>query len=204
MIRGSRSQITSWITLIAIGLPTRLLAEGSAWAPPLQSQCEIEANAFFAKHPDPGKMMENGFFPFWGSSPAKAPPPYRDAASGIVLSVDVDGRRVTAFDSDGKLLWVRDPFVDNDMCPYRSAHPYIFWIGAPGGDFGRHYLEPFTPTPDEIENPKIVKELNTEIEHGRKVERPNENDRFVGINFNSSQMGYMNIRNGVFYFMGQN
>jgi hypothetical protein len=89
------------------------------------------------------------------------------------------------------------------MCPYRTFHPFIYWIGAPGGDYGRHYLSKFTPTPDAVTNPRIIKELAVEISHGRKSIAPLPGSRFIGLAFNNSQVGYVNIANGDFYFMGQ-
>jgi hypothetical protein len=50
----------------------------------------------------------------------------------------------------------------------------------------------------------FVEELYKELAHGRKIERPEFTDRFILLNFNSSQYGYLDIRSGDFYEMGQN
>jgi hypothetical protein len=42
---------------------------------------------------------------------------------------DSGGRLVTATDLDGKILWQRDPFVENRMAPYRNEFPRITSIG---------------------------------------------------------------------------
>jgi len=193
-------------TIFVVGVATVTTPSVAAsTAPAHQSDCEIKANRFKAKHPhiEPFDFMKLGFFYFGEAVPPSPPQAYRDAETGIVLYVETDGRHIAAIGANGKLLWVRDPFVDRNMCPYRSAHPYIAWIGASGGDFGRHYLGPFEPTPDAIANARIVRELNSEIAHNRAIEPPRDADRFIGLSFNSSQFGYVNIRNGDFYEMGQ-
>jgi hypothetical protein len=173
--------------------------------PTQQSKCEIQANKYKALHPhtDPFHFQKFGIDFFGGTIPPDPPSAYRDPESGITFYVESDGRHLAAIDANGKLLWVRDPFFDSNMCPYRSAHPYIDWIGPPGGSFGRHYLGPFKPTPDAKVNTWIVKEIDNEIMRGRKAEHQKSDDRFIGLSFNSSQFGYVNIRTGDFYDMGQ-
>lgn len=168
-----------------------------------QSECEVAANAYAAKHPH-DDFMTSRFFPFWGNPPPGPPLTYLDAESGISFHVDSDGRHVTAIDKAGNQLWKRNPFVEENMCPYRSSHPFISWIGPPGAGFGFRSLSPHTPTPDAEINPKIVTELNREIDRGRKDKRPRDHSRFLGLTFNSSQKGFLNIQNGDFYSMGQN
>jgi len=170
--------------------------------PAQQSKCEIRANRFVTENPhaDP---MSSGFMIFGSAPPPSPPSTYRDPVSGVTFNVASDGRHLSATDSHGTQLWLRNPFVDTDMCPYRSAHPYIYWIGAPGGTFGRHYLGPFNPTPDKIANEQIMKALGSEAVRGRKVRFPEEGARFIGLSFNSSQFGYVDIANGDFYEMGQ-
>jgi hypothetical protein len=173
-----------------------------------QSDCEIRANRFKAVHPhtDPLDFMKSGFFYFGSTLPPHPPPPYRDPQSGITFHVGGDGRRITAVDAQARLLWVRDPFVDRNMCPYRDAHPSIVWIGAPGGDFGWRHIGPFKPTPDGQADLMIVKALMREMAPGytRAMGYPRPGDRFIGVTFTSSQHGYVNIRNGDYYDMGQN
>jgi len=54
---------------------------------------------------------------------------YRDAHSGTAYYVESDGRHVAAISKDGKLLWVRDPFKDAHLEPYRTENPQIISIG---------------------------------------------------------------------------
>ncbi|HEY8947564.1 MAG TPA: hypothetical protein VIM56_01630 [Rhizomicrobium sp.] len=195
--------IVAITSLTAFGFLSSAMAD--SLVPAQQSKCEIAANKFAAQHPhvDPFDYLKAGFFPFGGTPPPNPPTSYRDPESGIVFRVESDARRITAIDKSGGILWVRNPFVDSDMCPYRSAHPFIYWIGAPGGDFGRHYLSVFTPTPDVIANKRIVEELASESQRNQKIKKPPEGAQFIGVSFNSSQVGYMNIANGDFYVGGQ-
>jgi len=47
----------------------------------------------------------------------------------VKICSDSGGRLVTATDLNGKVLWQRDPFVENKMKPYRNDFPRITWIG---------------------------------------------------------------------------
>lgn len=174
--------------------------------PVQQSKCEVAANEAMARHPhsDPMQFMAMGFFYFGKAVPPAPPSVYHDAESGITFYVESDGRHVTAIDASGKIVWTRNPFVDANMCPYRSAHPYISWLGAPGGGFGWHYVDTFTPLPDAKANAGIIKQIRDAIAAGVKFSPVDDNARFVGIAFNSSQFGYLNIENGDFIPMGQN
>lgn len=54
---------------------------------------------------------------------------YKDATTGIIFYVESDGRHVAAIAKGGKLLWVRDPFVDAHLKPYRTPLPIIDYVG---------------------------------------------------------------------------
>jgi hypothetical protein len=64
---------------------------------------------------------------------------YKDAATGVIIYVETDGRHVAAISPDGKLLWRKDPFIDAGMRSYRLARPTIARVGPapnwtpPGG-----------------------------------------------------------------------
>ena len=63
--------------------------------------------------------------------PARAKPlAFKDPDSLISLYVESDGRHMAAIDPDGKLLWVRNPFEDRHLCPYRSPRPVISHLSA--------------------------------------------------------------------------
>lgn len=185
--------------------PTAQALAGSS-VPAQQSKCEVWANKWAAGHPN-ADPMDWPTFPF---ATAPVPPPrppftYRDAKSGITFYVESDGRHLAAIDKSGKVLWVRNPFVNDDMCPYRSAHPYIAWIGPPGGYPEYTVIGPYKSVPDAQANAKIVKALDSLPSRAlRHLKRPKSGTRFIGLWFNSSEQGYVNIANGDFYFMGQN
>ena len=107
-------------------------------------------------------------------SPGK-PIAYHDDQTDILFYVESDGRHLAALDRSGKLLWVRDPFVDQNLCPYRNARPIIFRIGP-------------IPKPYEA---LVVKAW--------KRQGP-----FIEIHFDSSQFGAVDVKTGDFFFEGQN
>jgi hypothetical protein len=196
------------VAMVIVGSMTMASAAPPARnsVPPVQqSECEIQANKFVALHPrtDPFKLMDHGFFPFGPALPPQPPWTYRDPTSGDTFYVESDGRHLAAVDKNGKLLWVRNPFVDSGMCPYRSAHPYIGWMGPVWG-YPHADNAPFDSIRDAKTNEAVAKELDLEIERGRKARQPKSGARFIGLWFNSSQQGYVDISNGDFYEMGQN
>lgn len=54
---------------------------------------------------------------------------FRPPGSHVIFYVETDGRHVTALDSDGKILWCRNPFVEARLKPYRTPRPVIRLIG---------------------------------------------------------------------------
>lgn len=101
---------------------------------------------------------------------------YRDKLTNILLYVESDGHHLAAFSPKGELLWVRDPFVDRNLCPYRTTRPIIVYVG---------------PTSWSGEETSIA----------RMFKVPNH---LVEIRFDSSQFGVVDITNGEFFFVGQN
>jgi hypothetical protein len=59
---------------------------------------------------------------------------YLDKRENILLYVESDGRHVAAINSRGDVLWVRDPFTDSKLCPYRSERPIVVQIGPVRGE----------------------------------------------------------------------
>ena len=57
------------------------------------------------------------------------PQAYQDAHTGTTFYVESDGRHVAAISRNGRLLWVRDPFNDAHLEPYRTDHAQIISIG---------------------------------------------------------------------------
>ena len=61
----------------------------------------------------------------------RGPQALRDKESGTIFYVESDGRHVVAIDSDGKILWHRDPFAEAKLEQYRIAKPLISTIEYP-------------------------------------------------------------------------
>ena len=53
---------------------------------------------------------------------------FLDSVSKLYFYVESDGRHVSAFTSEGTLLWNRDLFVDAKLEPYRFTKPVILSI----------------------------------------------------------------------------
>jgi hypothetical protein len=149
-------------------------------------------------------MMKAGYMWFGGTYPPDPPMEYRDLSTGMTVTSDIDGRTVTAKDRDGNQVWIRDPFVDANMCPYRTAHPYISRLGPPNGDFGQYEGQKFVPTSNLEANENILKQLRTGTIRVYKIGELRNTDHFAYLWFNSSQFGVVNLRNGDFYLFGQN
>jgi len=61
---------------------------------------------------------------------------YRDAGTGITLSVESDGRHVVATNDRNETIWRVDPFSDAKLEPYRTATPRIVYIGPDDRIYG--------------------------------------------------------------------
>ena len=107
-----------------------------------------------------------------GVSKFPGPQAYKDKESGTIFYVESDGRHLAAIDSNAKLLWTREPFVDAKLKPYRTYQPQIVFVGA---------LDPNAL--DDWAKRK----------GSRKV---------LSIRFNSTQFGVLDITNGDFTFLG--
>ena|ERR1035437_10236101 len=64
---------------------------------------------------------------------------FHDPVTGNYFYVESDGRHITAFTPEGKILWHRNPFVDAHLEPYRFTKPIICLIGREEYP-GRHKL----------------------------------------------------------------
>jgi hypothetical protein len=107
------------------------------------------------------------------------PRTYKDPRSSISFYVESDGRHLAAIDSDGKLLWVRNPFEETPaFCPYRTPRPVIVKI------------EPF--------------ELPEPLTGYLKRRIPDVTHKFLIITFDSSQFGFLDTETGDFIEGGQN
>jgi hypothetical protein len=115
---------------------------------------------------------------YGGPVPISLPYKYKDPDSEITFEVESDGRHIVAVDADGKTLWRRDPFADARLKPYRTATPKIVYISNLRKDDAPHQWI-------------------------RKAMEKEGVTNFICINFNSSQSGCLDIRNGNFTFLGQ-
>jgi hypothetical protein len=114
----------------------------------------------------------------WPLGPGRAGRPlsYLDRQTDTLLYLEGDGRHLAAISPAGKVLWLRNPFVDADLCPYRNERPIVVSIGPVGGA-GRE---------------------------GRIAEKWKRKSHLIEIRFDSSQFGVVDINNGDFLFNGQN
>jgi hypothetical protein len=68
--------------------------------------------------PIPTKKKPRPDYVAWDASQAK---PFVQESKHINRFLrESDGRHLTAIASDGKLLWIRNPFEDRHLCPYRT------------------------------------------------------------------------------------
>ncbi|SRR5258708_788715 len=59
----------------------------------------------------------------------------KDPGTSITFYVESDGRHLAAMDSQGKLLWVRNPWEDaRAFCPYRTPKPVVASLKSIGGN----------------------------------------------------------------------
>ncbi len=113
-----------------------------------------------------------------GPVPILLPHKFKDPDSGIVFEVESDGRHVTAADQNGKTLWRRDPFADAHLAPYRTTSPKIVYI-------------------------RNLKKDDEPHQWIRKLMEQKGVTNFICINFDSTQSGCLDIRNGNFTYLGQ-
>jgi|SRR6185369_8704234 len=102
-----------------------------------------------------------------------------DRDTGVTFEVEADGRHVSATDSNGALLWYRDPFADAHLEHYRTDKPQIrnFWIT-------KRKLSDNWTFEEQVLGKKGV-------------------NAYINIGFNSSQGGFIDITTGEFHFTGQ-
>jgi len=83
--------------------------------------------------PIPTKKRPKPDYVEWDPSLAK-PLSFKDPNTSTFFYVESDGRHLAAISSDGKLLWVRNPFEDRHLCPYRTPRPTIIGIESAKSD----------------------------------------------------------------------
>lgn len=108
---------------------------------------------------------------YGGSVPISFPYTYKDTNSGISFRVEIDGRHITAINSEGRTNWCRDPFTDSHLEFYRTKTPVIRYLGKSHKQSEEYWSK-----------------------RGKKV---------LGLTYNSSQSGELDIETGDFFFGGQ-
>jgi len=114
----------------------------------------------------------------WWNPAAARPWAYKDSRTSISFYVESDGRHVAALNPDGNLLWVRNPFEDQNLCPYRNARPVISSLA--------------------------MTEMSSGITDARQQRGVNPRHKFLEVKFDSSQFGVLDESTGDFFFGGQN
>jgi hypothetical protein len=99
---------------------------------------------------------------------------FQDPETKITFYIESDRHHVAAIAPSGRLLWVRDPFVDSKVPYYRGPqHSPIWSVGVANTGYER-----------QMQGKGGIK--------------------FVEVKFVSSQYGLMNQATGQFIFLGQN
>lgn len=127
-----------------------------------------------------GTKEKQPLFPkyeWWNPATAK-PMAYKDSRTFISFYVESDGRHMAAMDPDGNLLWVRNPFEDQNLCPYRNARPVISSLATT--------------------------EISSGMADVMQSRGMNPSHKFLEIKFDSSQFGVLDETTGDFLFAGQN
>jgi hypothetical protein len=83
--------------------------------------------------PKPTKKRPKPDYVEWDPSLAK-PMSFKDRNTSTFFYVESDGKHLAAISSEGRLLWVRNPFEDRHLCPYRTPRPTIIGIEAAVSD----------------------------------------------------------------------
>ncbi len=105
---------------------------------------------------------------------ASNPRTFKDDRTGVLFYVESDGQHVAAINGGGTILWHRDPFVDAGLKPYRrKERPVISYIGK-------------------------ASDNNVEAMKAEGKKGP-----FIGLSYNSSQFGLLDVTTGEFTFLGQ-
>ena len=94
----------------------------------------------------------------------------------VILYVESNGRRISAMDSQGKVLWSFDPYEKSAWKPYRMAKPVVRGLGR--GEYWEDFLR-------------------------RNRQFVDDPGPFVSISYSSSQFGVLNVKTGKMFFLGR-
>jgi hypothetical protein len=121
----------------------------------------------------------------WDPDRAK-PFTFQDTRTQITFYVESDGRHIAAVGLGGTLLWVRNPFEDEGLCPYRSARPVISHLEIT--NVRSDYLQYLMPGAARRYRARGFDSGHT----------------FLSLQFDSSQFGLLDETTGTFFSGGQN
>jgi len=145
---------------------------------PIPTECMDWYYGPFFSEPDGTELKSNRpKYVFWNPDSAK-PFTFKDPRSYISFYVESDGRHLAAIDAVGKLLWVRNPFVDAHLCPRGNPRPSIVSLSTV--DIDAHRAEK-------------MRAAGIDPSH-----------LFLGIKFDSSLFGVVDENNGDFQMWGEN
>ncbi|MEJ0044400.1 MAG: hypothetical protein WDM81_20225 [Rhizomicrobium sp.] len=110
---------------------------------------------------------------------------YRDPRSGIDYRIAADRRHLLAVSPSGDVLWRRAPH--KGVLSYRVTPACI--VGLGGQD----------QKPSIVEGAYLRRAYRSDPRHPFA-----RSGRYIGLSFDNSQFGYVEIHTGDFIFMGQN
>lgn len=113
---------------------------------------------------------------------------FHDFATSRKYVLDSSHTVISAFDSNGQLIWSTNPIKDNGIKEYRTKQAYIDYISFKTEDMG------FTPQWRHLFFRTIQEYYANTL---------NPTLRVISISYNNSQFGVLNMDNGKFVFYGQ-
>jgi hypothetical protein len=161
--------------------PSQAIADDTAKQQPIQvlirPECKFEFYGPKVQSPTSLVLQPTPDYLPW--NPAWAiPMSHRDPRTSIAIYVESDGRHLAAIDSQGKLLWVRNPWEEGRFCQYRTPWPVVFSLRR-AQMTERAWA--------------ILKSRGANLEH-----------TFITLTFDSSQFGEIDELTGNFFGEGQN
>ena len=165
---ANRDARDSWSALRAADAQTHIAPQ--ALQVFISDDCKLSFYGYFLSDAEAQKRPSH--VPW--TSPAK-PILFKDPRTAFSFYVESDGRHIAAFDSSGVLIWVRNPFEEARLCPYRTPRPII--VGLEGRELSEIY----------------AKRIGAKAGH-----------TYLGVQFDSSQFGVLDEATGDFISEGQN
>jgi hypothetical protein len=157
---------------------TTAVASDGATAQPKVVKVFIRPDCQSMFYGPPGVASPTKRLSYISWDPAKAQPrAFKDPRTAISFYVESDGRHLAAIGPDGKILWVRNPFEDRHLCPYRSPRPVIVHMEVA----------------EAAQHSNVIKLRGGDTTH-----------EILSLQFDSSQFGVIDEITGDFFPEGQN